>query len=86
VFIDICNSQPLILCAPINSYGKIDTNYQRDCENGEFIFHWFIPRWRWHYVTKKDVLWHVFLKNMATNKQKFKELFPGVWEFLYENF
>jgi hypothetical protein len=22
---------------------------------------------------------------MATNKQKFKELFPGVWEFLYEN-
>jgi hypothetical protein len=21
-FIDICNSQPLILCAPINSYGK----------------------------------------------------------------
>lgn len=89
-FIDICNSQPLILCALINSYGKkLDTNYQRDCENGEFYknFTDLYPGEDDTMLLKKDVLRHVFFgfKNWEPINKRFKELFPLVWEFLYEN-
>lgn len=90
-YIDICNSQPLILCALINSQGKnLDTNYQNDCENGKFYenFKYLYPEEDDNnMLLKKDVLRHIFFgwKPWEAINKRFKELFPNVWEFLYEN-
>ena len=89
-YIDICNSQPLILCALINSEGKgLDINYQRDCETGEFYenFEYLYPDEDDNMQLKKDVLRYIFFgwKPWEAINKRFKELFPEVWEFLYEN-
>jgi hypothetical protein len=84
--IDIKNCQPLLLCGLMRKNNvEFDLNYQKDCENGVF-YERFITDTADRDETKELIYQKVFFgfkKNNSVN-QRFKELYPLVWNYLLE--
>lgn len=86
-FLDVKNCQPLLLCAlMINDSHYFDQNYQLDCENAVFYDH-FLSFGNGDKKEAKVLLYrHVFFgfKPHENINQRFKELYPDTWEYLYQ--
>lgn len=85
-FIDVKNCQPLLLCAlMVKDNHMFDDAYQLDCENAVFYdrFKGFGAN---KIDTKKLLYRHVFFGFKPHEKinQKFKEIYPNTWEYLYD--
>lgn len=82
--IDIRNSQPLILVSYLKKYNmQFDSNYQLDCENGDF-YNRFITNDLDRDDVKVQLYKNIFFgfnKQSIINK-KFKSLYPNTWSSL----